>query len=616
MSLTDEASGITKPISDQLTITCKDLNYSVTVSGKNGKADMEKPILKNLSATFMPGHITAIMGASGAGKTSLLNVLAGETAKGQVSGEILLNGKAVTPLTVKKVSEFVFQDDLIFDTMTVREAIWMSAKLRLPERVKGDERRQRVADLIKLLHLEKCQDTVIGSPDKKGISGGERKRCSIAMDMITNPPVLFLDEPTSGLDTFTAYNVMSTLRELAHVHGRTVICTIHQPSSEIFHMLDDLLLLSNGQVVYYGSVEESVSYFAGIGFPCPMYNNPADYFFMEILNETVSTGKDVSAPQKRLDYIIYNWKEQAVAKTPKPSLNPHEILPVKQRANFFTQFRVLIARAARNVLRNKMIIQVRLFQSAFIALLIGSVYFNVSKSPAFETQRMNRAGAMYFLVINQFMSAATSVVTIFSQEKNVFKREHDAGYYRLPAYFISKTLVETPHQIFLPFLVMTIAYWMIGLRADLGHYLIAIIGAVLSSLNGMALGTVAGALFRDINMGMAILMVVLLPLMLFSGFLVNNSSVPVYFRWVQYMSPTKYAFNALMQNEFTGLTFANCDVNDPANAVHKCSGDFVLKSLGMSNGLTIWEDFAFLISSYLFLMVLAYLALFRLTLRR
>jgi ATP-binding cassette subfamily G (WHITE) protein 1 len=559
------------------------------------------------------------MGASGAGKTSLLNVLAGDISSvGHVTGSILLNGKKCTPADIKGVSEFVFQDDLIFDTMTVREAIWMSAKLRLPARVKGEERAQRVNELIKLLNLEKCQGTIIGSPAQKGISGGERKRCSIAMDMITNPPVLFLDEPTSGLDTFTAYNVMATLRELAHEHGRTVICTIHQPSSEIFHLMDDLLLLSSGQVVYHGSVEDSVPYFAGIGFPCPLYNNPADYFFMEILNETIPHGRDKAInPLDRLAGVCEKWRQcsepllrATICAVPSTS---DDLLPVKERANFFTQFKVLFSRAFKNVLRNKMIVRVRLFQSVFLSLVIGSVYFDVSKSPEFDTQRMNRAGAMYFLVINQFMSSATGVVTIFSLEKNVFKREHDAGYYRLPAYFISKTLVETPHQVFFPFLVMTIAYWMIGLRADAGHYLIAVIAAVLSSLNGMALGTLAGAFFKDINVGMAILMVILLPLMLFSGFLVNNTSVPVYFRWIQYISPTKYAFNALMQNEFAELTFKNCDVNAPANAVHKCSGNYVLDRMGMSGGLTIWEDFAVLLSTYLILMILAFLALLRLT---
>jgi ABC-type multidrug transport system ATPase subunit len=152
-----------------------------------------------------------------------------------------------TPL-MRKMSAFVFQDDVILSTMTVREAILLSARLRLPGAMPLAEKRARVEKVIYLMHLERCADTVIGSAtDKGGISGGERKRTSIGMELITNPPVLFLDEPTTGLDTYTAFSIMDTLRQLA-ASGRTVVATIHQPSSDMFHLFDDLLILAHGQV--------------------------------------------------------------------------------------------------------------------------------------------------------------------------------------------------------------------------------------------------------------------------------------------------------------------------------------------------------------------------------
>lgn len=622
-------------VDDQLAVSCVGLNYSVPVKDQGeakgplgfGKGSLkEKLILRDISATFRSGRLTAIMGASGAGKTSLLNLLGGEIDLSKpgtrVSGRIFVNGKEVQPHDLKQVSEFVFQDDLIFETMTVREAITMSATLRLPSHVTKAERRQRVRDIIKMLNLEKCADTIIGSAARKGISGGERKRCAIAMDLITNPPVLFLDEPTSGLDTFTAYNVMACLADMAHQHGRTVVATVHQPSSEIFHLLDDLLLLSGGRVAYCGEVASSVGYFASLGFPCPQYNNPADYFFMEVLNETVprrwaAQGSPEADPCARVSAVLARWLESESARAPASASlglkDAGKLLPVKQRASFPAQFWLLLQRSGRNVWRNKMVARVRFFQSAFVALVIGALYFDVSKSADYDVQRMNRTGALHFLIINQFMSSATSVVTIFTLEKNVFKREHDAGYYTLPAYFFSKIIVETPHQVFFPFLVMTIAYWLIGLRASFSHYVVAVLGAVLTSLNGMALGILAGSLFKDLNVGMAILMVILMPMMLFTGFLVNNASVHRSVRWLQYLSPTKYTFSALMQNEFAGLTFKNCDPASPRNAINQCRGEHVLEAMSISGGLSIFENHLVVVCTYLLLLSLAYLALFRLT---
>jgi ATP-binding cassette subfamily G (WHITE) protein 1 len=194
--------------SESVEIVFKNLNYSVFLVEKikkgfmkREKIEKEKVILKNISGVFKAGRLTAVMGASGAGKTSLLNLIAGEVNKGAVSGDILVNGEAVIGRAIKKISGFVFQDDVILATMTVREAIAMSATLRLPNSISAEQKMKKVDDLIKTLNLTKCQNTVIGNAQIKGISGGERKRTAMAMELITDPGVLFLDEPTSGLDT-------------------------------------------------------------------------------------------------------------------------------------------------------------------------------------------------------------------------------------------------------------------------------------------------------------------------------------------------------------------------------------------------------------------------------
>ena len=225
---------------DMIQIVFKNLSYTVQIEqpasadpkkAKSKKPRVNKLILSDLSGVFQPGRLTAIMGASGAGKTSLLRVIAGEANSGNLSGTILINGNESSTKDIKSVSGFVFQDDVILSTMTVKEAITMAALLRLPKTMSRSAKLGRVDEMIKLLNLGKAADTIIGDASIKGVSGGERKRCSMAMELITDPSVLFLDEPTSGLDTFMAYSVVKTLSNLA-ASGRTVISTIHQPSSE------------------------------------------------------------------------------------------------------------------------------------------------------------------------------------------------------------------------------------------------------------------------------------------------------------------------------------------------------------------------------------------------
>ena len=188
------------------------------------------------------------MGASGAGKTSLLNVLAGEVHEGTISGELLINGQHATGRELRKIAGYVYQDDIVFPTMTVREAMMLSAHLRVSKSVSQDAKRERVNDLISLLHLNKAADTQIGDERIRGVSGGERKRACVGTELVTNPGILFLDEPTSGLDSFTAYSVMRFLKRIART-GRTVVATIHQPSSEIFHLIDDLMLMAVGLLI-------------------------------------------------------------------------------------------------------------------------------------------------------------------------------------------------------------------------------------------------------------------------------------------------------------------------------------------------------------------------------
>eukprot|EP00740_Mantoniella_antarctica_P013914 CAMPEP_0181384150 /NCGR_PEP_ID=MMETSP1106-20121128/21791_1 /TAXON_ID=81844 /ORGANISM="Mantoniella antarctica, Strain SL-175" /LENGTH=302 /DNA_ID=CAMNT_0023503961 /DNA_START=134 /DNA_END=1039 /DNA_ORIENTATION=+ len=258
------------------------LNYAVTKKGKQGELDV-KLILSNLSGDTQGGRLLALMGPSGSGKTSLANALAFRVPKGpgaEISGQVYVDGAIVeTPAQMARMSAYVEQEDALFALSTVRETLMFAAQLRLPTAMPLREKKAAVTSIIADLGLVSAADTVVGNETIRGISGGERKRVAIGMDLLHEPRLIFMDEPTSGLDAFQALNVMSTLKDLAVKRGRTVIASVHQPRSSIYALIDQLVLLSGGRLMYSGDGLTACSaHFAGLGEPVPADFNPADHF--------------------------------------------------------------------------------------------------------------------------------------------------------------------------------------------------------------------------------------------------------------------------------------------------------------------------------------------------
>ncbi|TPX54723.1 hypothetical protein PhCBS80983_g05801 [Powellomyces hirtus] len=594
-----------------------DIRFSINVPDTSVKkahpfasqAQKEKVILNNVSGVFRAGHLTAVMGASGAGKTSLLNVLAGQTDGGHTSGSIFANSSGMTGEQMRKQCGFVFQEDVILPTMTTREAIAMSATLRLGDSVSQQEKERRVEEMIDLLNLRKAADTMIGSPTLKGVSGGEKKRVAIAQEMLIEPAILFLDEPTSGLDSFTAYSVISILKDLAAT-GRTIIATIHQPSSEVFYLFDDVLFLAEGEVMYQGPTSKVVEYFDGRGYPCPEHFNPADHVFMSVLNNqegTFDKGKGESNLE-RIKRLVSYWRESPEAKLiaharANPPQAATELLSCKrEKTKFMTQFCFLLGRETKNAKRNPLILRAKLGQTLILSLIIGLLYLNTKDKTGFAANQ-NRTGVLFFLVINQVMSSTMSILSIFAQDKMVFAREHGAGYYSLSAFFFSKIGVELPSQIVFPFTAATIIYWMVGLQASVSKYLILCVICILASLTGFSLGISLASFFSSLPVALAVTPVLLLPLMLFSGLFVNSAAIPAYFDWIKYLSPMKWGFEGLMKNEYEGLIiYDEQGVPTP--------GSVYVTQLGFDDGLDIWMTALIQILFVVVLICLSYLALY------
>lgn len=237
-----------------------------------------KQILSGISGAVHPGELLAIMGASGAGKTTFLDILARKNKIGATSGDFYLNGEKIRDEEFRSVIGFVDQEDTLLPTLTVHETILDSALLRLPKDMSRAYKEQKVEEVERQLGIYHIRNQPIGSEETgRGISGGEKRRVGIACELVTSPSILFLDEPTSGLDAFNAFNVVESLASLVKNYNRTVVFTIHQPRSNIVALFDQLVLLAKGRAVYSGRFDNCQSYFDNIGYTCPPGFNIADY---------------------------------------------------------------------------------------------------------------------------------------------------------------------------------------------------------------------------------------------------------------------------------------------------------------------------------------------------
>eukprot|EP00939_MAST-03C_sp_MAST-3C-sp1_P002405 g2405.t1 len=542
----------------------------------------EKRILRSVSGDARPGRLCAIMGPSGAGKSTLLNCLAGRL---EFQGEIYFGGKRIDPKTFRKEIAYVMQEDALFATQTPREAFHFSAALRLPASVSEGERTKLVDRMLTELGLDKCADTYIGSIMISGISGGEKKRTAIGIELISNPKILFLDEPTSGLDSFSAFNVVNILQTLTK-RGTTVICTIHQPASEVFHTFDDALLLTEGRLIYHDSVSYMNTYFQALGHRCPDGYNPADFvmFMMQKLSDnevstfasdwtkyratTLSSEEDGGGSKYREDEenaksaaADDNDEEAPLALSRRHSTN--ELIESlhrnsdSTRVGVLTQFIWLGIREARSVIRDTGSLLARFGLVIFINTIVGFVFKdaavwneeNTSTEEIAETLG-NHFGAVTQVTIGAMFGLSQPMLLTFPMERPIFLREYATGTYSAIPYFVSKLLVEVPMAIAHCFLIFLITYWLIGFRGD--FFVLALCSAMLG-LTAASTALVIGSAASNVRVAVQMGPLLFIPQILFAGFFISIQQIPAFMRWAQYLCALKYGLNLLMIEEFKDL---------------------------------------------------------------
>ena len=589
-------------------------NLQYIVGVENGKR-----ILNGISGQALPNRFLAVLGGSGAGKTTFLNAISSRLLQDKahtLEGEILLNDASIE----KGAHRFAFvtQQDIVFNTATPEEALYFSARVRAA--LGKTEAMKRAREILEELMLLDVKDSVIGVPGMtRGISGGERKRTNIGVELVTNPHVLILDEPTSGLDSFTAEKVIQLVHSLAE-KGRTVICSIHQPSANVLNLFDDLMLLVDGKVVYLGEQRKCIEYFQSIGFDCPQDYTPTDYFMSLMQDETVKHQLIDSWQRIARTEEAEKFQFQATSNTSDQRESTEkgdacvlslQTLEKRRKSSFLVQFSELYLRSFRNFLRDRHILMAQLGQSVVFAVVVGLVYINLGFD---QTSVQDRMGLFFIMSTNAAFAGASSVINTFAAEKSVFVREQHSRAYSPLCYFIGKTFGEAPFQLLFTCLSVTIIYLFSGLTRKLSAYL-SFLGAVtLGYQSGISLGLLLGAACPNFLVSSALMPLILVPMLLAGGLAVSAGRLSNYWIWLKKISIVRYTFTVLAKFEFSNIARITCD---EAKFPGRCalmyqSGIDVLKRFKM-NGKDS-ETYVLLLSLagiLVFLRVLAVVALYR-----
>uniref|UniRef100_A0A6E8VXD6 ABC transporter domain-containing protein n=1 Tax=Anopheles coluzzii TaxID=1518534 RepID=A0A6E8VXD6_ANOCL len=497
-------------------------NVSYCVKHKHDRT--HSAILKNLSGSFRSGRLVGIMGPSGAGKSTLLNVLSG-FKKSNVTGQLMVDGQRLSERRSRKIISYTQQEVCLWPALTVEESLRYAAEFKLSPTIDQHQKRARVRELLHVLGLTGCADTLAGS-----VSGGQAKRLSIGLELLSDPKVMLLDEPTSGLDTVAAYQVLAHVKQLA-ARGRVIACVIHQPNSQQLLLIDDLYVLAKGRRIYSGPTGEMVTQFARFGLDCPVSHNPADYALeVASLDQEDDRLKRLMMEEEK-DIFDYNPPRLMVEKSVDGSYQRYALSTLQQ-------LRVLLRRTTSCTMRETYQFKARILINIAIALITSVAFYNTGNN----ADRILANTAV--LIINLyaiFFTSIVSAVLVYPRESACFVLESKNNWYSLRAYYLAKIVVELPTLILSSSVFFLIVYYFTAQPFEwlrIGTFaLVCLMFGWISQMLGLLLGSLL-----SVQNSVFVSILIMVPASLFSGFFVPLRDASVLVRPLLYVSFVRYAF--------------------------------------------------------------------------
>ncbi|XP_061374184.1 pleiotropic drug resistance protein 2-like isoform X3 [Gastrolobium bilobum] len=554
---TTTKSGMVLPFRP-LSLAFDHVNYYInmpTEMKKQGVEESRLQLLRDVSGAFRPGVLTALVGVTGAGKTTLMDVLAGRKTGGYIEGSISLSGFPKKQETFARISGYCEQNDIHSPNVTVYESIVFSAWLRLGKEVKRERQKMFIEEVMKLVELHPVRNFLVGLPGIDGLSTEQRKRLTIAVELVANPSIIFMDEPTSGLDARAAAVVMRTVRNTVDT-GRTVVCTIHQPSIDIFESFDELLLMKRGgQIIYSGPLgqhsQKLIEYFEAIpGVPRIKDGyNPATWM-LEISSPAVESQLSVDFAELYTKSELYQRNQELIKELSTPLQGTKDLnFATQYSQSFITQCKACFWKQRSSYWKNPQYNAIRFFLSISAGVIFGLIFWKKGDKIQTEQELMNLMGAMYTAIFFVGSLNTNSVQPVVAIERMVYYREKAAGMYSALPYALAQVAIECIYVAIQTLAFSLILYSMIGFLWQVDKFFWFYYFICMSFIYFTLYGMMTVALTPNHQIAAIVMSFFLVLWNIFSGFLIPKSQIPIWWRWYYWACPTSWTIYGLLTSQ-------------------------------------------------------------------
>ncbi|XP_011312172.1 ATP-binding cassette sub-family G member 1 [Fopius arisanus] len=588
---------INLPKAQTIDIEFKDVTWEVQTGFRKPK----KQVLRGVSGCFKSGELTAIMGPSGAGKSSLLNLLTGFQDAGSTGTiDYIIGTSKQNYKAYKKASCYIQQDDQLHGLFTTLEAMKMAADLKLGTSLSQESKNFLIDDILETLDLTKTKETRCDR-----LSGGQKKRFSIALELLDNPPVMFLDEPTTGLDSSSTLQCIAMLQHLAK-GGRTIVCTIHQPSAGIYEMFDHIYLIASGLCMFQGSPANTVPFFSSLGLQCPRYHNPADYMievvskeygdFSDQLTAAASGPKSWRSGFIRKAFLVTSFSRKNIEQKATVIVTP----PTE-----FLRFFVLFRRCVIQLYRDWTVTHLKLILHFLVGILLGLFYADAGAN---GSKTINNCGFLLVTVIYLCYTSMMPAVLRFPSELPIIKKEKFNNWYQLRTYYVAHLIANLPVQMLFAVVYSSVSYFMSSQPHDWSRFSMFLMGATLTTTISESFGLVLGTTVNPIN-GTFLGAIASCMMLLFAGFFVFFRHMPLFMYYVSYLSYLRYAMEALVQAIY-GYDREKLPCPEDELYCHYRAPKTILEELGMKD-VNFWMNIGILMVNFVVLRMVGYFTLRR-----